>query len=88
MGISVCLFVVSSKLAIYDFFSPRQLGQSKKQVSHTYMNQLFYLINKRLFQFAFDIFCKFFLMNKEHVIPSSSFYNDLFTIKTHKTKTN
>ena len=88
MGISVCSFVVNIKLAIYNFHSPRQPSQSKKQVFHTSMNHLLYLMDKRLAQFAFDLFCKFFLTNQEHIIPSSFLYDDLFTIKTRKAKTN
>ena len=71
MGISVYSFVVNTKLAIYNFYSPGQPSQSKKQVFHTSMNDLFYLMDKRLSQFAFDVFCKFFLTNQEHIIPSS-----------------
>ena len=71
VGISVCSFVVNIKLATYNFYSPGQPSQSKKQVFHTSMNHLFYLMDKRLSQFAFDVFCKFFLTNQEHIIPSS-----------------
>ena len=52
------------------------------------MNHLLYLMDKRLAQFAFDLFCKFFLTNQEYIIPSSFLYDDLFTIKTRKAKTN
>ena len=88
VGISVCLFVVNSKLAIHYFLVLINQSLSKKQVTHISANHLVYSLTKRLFQFAFDLFCKFFLTNRGHIISSNSFYKDLFTIKKHKTETN